>query len=222
MDLPEPFYPDILQDFGWSETDDRSAAERLHALLPAHDTFRHVGTELKHRPLATIVGCGPALDALTAEDLQGIVIAADGAAGRLRELGVIPRIVVTDMDGPMDGLQWAADNGAAMAVHAHGNNAGALPPAAEFPIACGTYQCTPDDKLLPMRNVGGFTDGDRALMLCRQYGVKEAHLVGFDFDAEPSRWSGSFDPTTKPRKLAWAKRIVDRVADEGAVRVVLR
>lgn len=220
MDHPEPFYPDILREFGWSEADDRATAERLHTLLPVHDTFRHVGTELKHRPVVTIVGCGPAREGLGADDLQGIVIAADGAAGRLKELGVIPRIVVTDLDGPEDGLRWAADQGATMVVHAHGHNLDALGMVSEFPIVCGTYQCTPDDALRPMRNVGGFTDGDRALMLCRHYGVKEVHLVAFDFDAAPSKWSGSFDPDRKPRKLAWARRIVDRVAGEGAMRVV--
>lgn len=216
----EPFYPDILREFGWEEQSDRDAAVRLHGLLPSHDNFRHVGTELKHRPLVTIVGCGPALDTIAASDLQGIVVAADGAAGRLQELDVIPRVVVTDLDGPMDGLQWAADNGAAMVVHAHAHNVERLDAAGAFPIACGTYQSTPDSDLKPLRNLGGFTDGDRALMLCRHYGVKEVHLVAFDFDASPSAWSGEFDPSTKSRKLQWAKRIIDRVAAEGPMRVV--
>jgi len=220
--LPEPFYRNILADFGWTEEDDRAAADQLHALLPAHDTFRHVGTELKHRPVATIVGCGPALDDLEVDGLRGIVIAADGATGRLRELGIVPRVVVTDLDGPQAGLQWAADQGASMVIHAHGHNMDAmhLVPALG-PLACGTYQCRPDDALHPMRNVGGFTDGDRALMLCRHYGVGEAHLVAFDFDAAPSPWSGQFDPATKARKLDWARRIVDRVAAEGRMGVVI-
>ncbi len=218
----EPFYADILKEFGWNEQDDREAAERLHRLLPSQDTFRYVGTELKHRPLVTIVGCGPGLDTLAPDDLQGIVVAADGAAGRLQELGVVPRVVVTDLDGPRDALQWAAEQGASMVVHAHGHNQDKLDAAQGFPIVCGTYQCTPDAALHPMRNVGGFTDGDRALMLCRHYGVKEAHLVAFEYDANPSPWSGTFDPATKSSKLAWARRIIDRVAAEGYVRVTHR
>ncbi len=218
--LPEPTYPEWMAEFGWSEDADRAAAHALHDILPAHDTFRHVGTELKHRPVVTIVGCGPALDQLTTDQLHGIVVAADGATGRLRELGVQPRVVVTDLDGPVDALQWAADAGSSMVVHAHGHNQSQLDLAASFPIACGTYQSSPEDKLRPMRNVGGFTDGDRALMLCRAYGVKQVHLVAFDLDSPPSAWSGTFDPSTKARKLAWAKRIIDRVAAEGTMRVV--
>jgi uncharacterized Rossmann fold enzyme len=218
--LPEPFYPEIMADFGWSEVDDQKSAVKLHALLPSHDTFRHVGTELKHRPLVTVVGCGPSLDNLTMQDLQGIVIAADGAAGRLQELGVVPRIVVTDLDGGIEGLQWAADNGAAMVVHAHGDNQDSFGAVEGFPIACGTYQSAPDDALRPMRNVGGFTDGDRAVMLCQAYGVKQVNLVAFDLDSEPSAWSGKFNQATKARKLGWAKRILKRVAAEGSMRIV--
>lgn len=216
----EPYYADILADFGWAEADDRVAAKELKDFLPARDGFRHVGTELKHRPVASIVGCGPSLDQLTPDDLDGIVIAADGAAGRLRELGVVPRIVVTDLDGPMDALQWAADSGASMVVHAHGNNGHLLQAVEGFPLAAGTYQSTPDEGLAPLRNLGGFTDGDRALMLCRHYGAHQARLLAFDLDQPPSAWSGSFDPATKSRKLVWADRIIRRVADEGRTQVI--
>lgn len=213
-------YAAIQSEFGWSETDDRTSADRLHALVPKRDTFRAVGTELKHRPLATVVGCGPALDHLHVADLEGIVIAADGAATRLQELGVVPRIVVTDLDGPEPGLLWAADNGASMVVHAHGANAERLDLVQDLgPFVAGTYQSTPDAELAPMRNLGGFTDGDRAVLLCEAFGVREARLVGFDFDAEPSAYSGTWDPATKPAKLAWARRIIDGVAARGATAI---
>lgn len=213
-------YAGIRAEFGWSEAEDRAAAEGLHALVPRRDTFRAVGTELKHRPLATVVGCGPALADLQASDLDGIVVAADGAAGRLQELGVVPRIVVTDLDGPEAGLRWAAEQGASMVVHAHGANMDRLGMVDDLgPFVAGTYQSTPDAALAPMRNLGGFTDGDRAVRLCEAFGVREARLAGFDFEAEPSAYSGTWDPATKPAKLAWARRIIDGVAARGTTTV---
>ncbi len=222
---PNPEWPDqyaaILREFGWSEADDRAAADALRALLPRRDTFRHVGTELKHRPLATVVGCGPALDDLEANYLEGIVVAADGAATRLMELGVVPRVVVTDLDGPDDGLRWAAAQGSSMVVHAHGANRDALPLAAELgPFVAGTYQSTPAEALQPLRNLGGFTDGDRAVRLCEAYGVRTVRLAGFDLDATPGRYSGTWDPATKPAKLAWARRILDGVRKRGATQIL--
>lgn len=215
-----PDYRAILEEFGWSEAADAQAATQMRALLPDRDGFRHVGTELKHRPLATVVGCGPQLDTLQPSDLDGIVVAADGSSNRLREMGVVPRIVVTDLDGPETGLRWAAENGASMVVHAHGDNVARLAMVNDLgPFVAGTYQSTPDPSLAPMRNVGGFTDGDRAVALCEAYGVRTVRLAAFDFQAAPSAHSGIWNPATKPAKLAWAQRLVAAVDARGTTRI---
>lgn len=218
-----PLYAGILQEFGWTESADRRAAETLHDLLPPQDRWKHVGTELKHRRAVTVVGAGPALERLTTTDFPaGVVVAADGAAERLRELGIVPRVVVTDLDGDPDALRWAAAQGAAMVVHAHGDNRDRLAMVAELgPFVCGTYQSTPDPALAPLHNLGGFTDGDRAVVLCEAYDVRVVSLVAFDFEAEPSRYSHTWDPATKPRKLAWAKRIIEGVHGRGRTHVQL-
>lgn len=212
-----PMYRDILADFGWDEDDDRAAAEALRDALPAgRSPWLHVGTELKHRAEATVVGCGPSLLDAAPVDLRGVVVAADGATERLRELGIIPRVVVTDLDGDLEALRWAGEQGAAIVVHAHGHNRDRLPGAAALgPFVVGTYQCGEDEALAPLRNLGGFTDGDRAVALCAAYQVRRVRLVGFDLDSPPSRYSGTFDATTKPQKLAWAGQIIDRLHGEG-------
>jgi hypothetical protein len=224
-----PLYTDILADFGWREADDRAAAELLRAALPkGRPAWLHIGTELKHRARAVVVGCGPALDDLRAAQLAGaVVVAADGATQRLREIGVVPRVVVTDLDGDEEALVWAAQQGAGMVVHAHGDNRERI--ARIVPrlgaLVVGTFQCdarpplAPREAvapLAPLRNVGGLTDGDRAAALCHAYHVREIALACFDLDAAPSRYSGSWDPATKPRKLAWAKRVLDALVADGA------
>lgn len=214
-------YADILADFGWRESADREAAERLRDRLPQRGAFRHVGTELKHRPRAIVVGCDETLDDLEATDLpEGIVVAADGATARLREIGVLPRVVVTDLDGHPDALQWAARSGASMVVHAHGHNLDRLDLVPDLgPFVAGTYQCTPDPSLAPLHNLGGFTDGDRAAVLCEAYGVKEVVLAAFDLEQGQSHHTHHSDADVKERKLVWAGRVLAGIQARGRTRL---
>lgn len=212
-----PTYRAILDDFGWDEAPDRASAWALIDHLPRHGAWHLVGTELKHRPVASVIGCGPALDDLQPADIPtGIVVAADGACSRLQEIGVVPRVVVTDLDGHPDGLRWAAGMGATMIVHAHGDNIERQSLVSELgPFVVGTCQGDPAS-LAPLRNHGGFTDGDRAALLCAHYGVGNIRLIAFDAEAAPSRHSHTFDPALKPRKLAWAQRILGEARSAGA------
>lgn len=204
-----------MADFGWDPADDMAAAQRLRALVP-RGGWRHVGTELKHRPRAVVLGCGPGLDDWNADVGDAVIVAADGATSRLRQLGIVPRVVVTDLDGRLEDLQWAAEQGASLVVHAHGDNQDALDAVPDLgPFVAGTCQCDAAG-LEPLRNVGGFTDGDRAALLCWSMGVRRIELACFDMDAAPSEHSHRFDPAIKPRKLAWAKRILGDAVAAGA------
>lgn len=209
----------IRAQFGYAEADDRAAARELRALLPERPpAWRELGVEVRNRRNLVVVGAGPSLAKAPAALFVGhIVVCADGAAGRLRELGVVPHVVVSDLDGDPDALAWAAAQGAHMVVHAHGDNRRALASLLPRlgPLVHGTHQVEPGPELEPLRNVGGFTDGDRAVMLCEELGGKAALLVGFDFDAPPSSYSHKWDPATKPAKLAWAQRIVEGVQQRG-------
>lgn len=207
----------IRAEFGYAETDDRAAALALRDLLPgAH--WRELGMQLRNRRHVVVAGCGPGLGATTAADFAGnITIAADGATTRLRELGIVPQVIITDLDGRAEDLRWAAGEGARLVVHAHGDNrpelASIVP--ALGPLVHGTHQVEPAADLASLRNYGGFTDGDRAVLLCEELAVREVRLLGFDFDAAPSPYSNRWDPATKPAKLAWARRIVDGVQARG-------
>lgn len=201
----------IREEFGYDAEPDREAAHALHKLVPPTNRMRDLGVEVRNRRDVVIAGCGPGLAKARADVFLGkAVVAADGATERLRELGIVPRLVVTDLDGLPEALQWAGAQGSRMVVHAHGDNrqaiAGLVPRLG--PQVYGTHQLEPVPGLEPMKNVGGFTDGDRAVLLCEHLGARAALLVGFETDREPSRYSHQWDPKTKRQKLAWAERIV--------------
>jgi 2-amino-4-hydroxy-6-hydroxymethyldihydropteridine diphosphokinase len=208
----------IREEFGYDAEPDREAAHALLKLVPPTNRLRDLGVEVRNRRDVVIAGCGPGLAQATAEVFLGkAVVAADGATERLRELGIVPRLVVTDLDGQADSLEWAGAQGSRMVVHAHGDN---RPAIAELvprlgPQVYGTHQLEPTPGLEPMKNVGGFTDGDRAVVLCEHLGARAALLVGFETDRAPSKYSHGWDAKTKPRKLEWAEKIVAECQARG-------
>lgn len=214
MDWPawRPWSEAIAAEFGYDPAADADAAALLRPL--ARDGWDSLSARLAGQT-CTVVGCGPSLAGVGRDDLPRPLVAADGATARLRELGVVPDAVVTDLDGDPDALAWAARAGAIMVVHAHGDNRAALRRAAPTlgPLL-GTCQTDPAG-LGPLRNVGGFTDGDRAVLLCEAMGAAGVSLIAFEPDAPPSAYSHAWDPATKPRKLAWAARIVADAAARG-------
>ena len=197
MNWPDQ-YQRIVAEFGFDQAADAESARQLAQLHP-HAAPPRLLLDV------TVLGCGPSLERAELSSLKGTVVAADGATTRLRELEVFPDIVVTDLDGEMADLNWAAQNGALMVVHAHGDNQERLEETAGWPLVHPTCQSPAGPGLA---NYGGFTDGDRALFLCRAWGAKSVRLIGFDFDAPPSKYSHVWG-ANKARKLAWAKRLAE-------------
>ncbi len=205
----EPQYHAILEDFGFSRARDEEAAKLLSELLRGRKQYLlEAALRLRGR---TVVVCGnaPSLEK-ELEDLRpegAAFIAADGAAGVLLRKGIVPEVIVTDLDGPIDQILQAEERGSIVVVHAHGDNLDAL-------CACvpnlqriiGTVQCRPPQDL---HNFGGFTDGDRCVFLARELGAASIRLVGFDFEDE------SVTPR-KRKKLAWARRLIDLALREDA------
>src|SRR5688572_19544068 len=117
----------IRQEFGYDAEPDREAAHLLLKLVPPTNRFRDLGVEVRNRRDVVIAGCGPGLPKAKADLFVGkAVVAADGATERLRELGIVPRLVVSDLDGKPEALEWAAAQGSRMVVHAHGDNRKAI------------------------------------------------------------------------------------------------
>ena len=200
----EPLYLAILEDFGFSRRRDEEAAELLRELLQGRENSLLAAEALLSGRRAVICGNAPCL-ARELENMRdgevdsAVFLAADGATASLLEHGILPAIVVTDLDGPFPAILEANKLGSIVVVHAHGDNLEALKkyvPLLDRVI--GTVQCQPPEGLY---NFGGFTDGDRAVFLAREMGAASIELVGFDFD----------DQTVTPRKkkkLAWARKLI--------------
>jgi uncharacterized Rossmann fold enzyme len=145
---------------------------------------------------------------------SGMVIAADGATSTLVAAGIRPDMVVTDLDGVVEDQVEVNGDGCIVFVHGHGDNRGAVAHYARRftgPVVC-TCQCPPVEGVY---NFGGFTDGDRAACIAAAVGVRKIRLAGFDFD-NPSSKAGR-PAETKGRKLAWAKRVLSMLVEDGVV-----
>lgn len=215
-----PVYGQIEEDFGYSREREREAGLRLVELLVANDLY-DAGPVLDRLDLlirgSTVVVVGGAVGELDDDHTRiireaGAVISADGATTGLRAQELVPDIIVTDLDGPVEDQLRAGAAGAVLVVHAHGDNVPALQrwvPEMRPPIL-GTTQIDPPEGLF---NFGGFTDGDRAVMMAEELGAEVIVLIGFDFSA-PGVHSYHTDDDLKARKLAWAQRLIAMVDTE--------
>jgi uncharacterized Rossmann fold enzyme len=194
----EPVYEAILADLGYDREADEQARDVLAELVAPFDTSR---LELTGQRVA-IAGAGPSLPSETDRAAAAdAVVAASTAADTLHDAGVAVDCMVTDLDKNPDTARELTERGVPVATHAHGDNVAAVRewvPRFDGEQVLPTTQAEPAG---PVRNVGGFTDGDRAAFLADHFGAAELVFVGWDFD----------DPTVseaKERKLVWAERLL--------------
>jgi uncharacterized Rossmann fold enzyme len=201
----EPIYEEILNDFRFSREEDEASAQLLSELLK-----KKRNSLLKLDKLQNIIKdkevivCGKAprlLNDVTKLQTKkkGVIVAADGATSTLLSRGIMPHVIVSDLDGVMDDIIKANERCAVVVVHAHGDNITKLRRyVPQLQKIVGTTQSRP---LSNVFNFGGFTDGDRAIYLAKQLGAKEIAIIGFDFE---DATAGEL----KKKKLRWAKRLI--------------
>ena len=190
------FQDRIESQFGFSRIREDVASRFVSRIFtPEGDISDHI----KDRDLV-IVGAG--VNSFTHIPESGLLV-ADGALRACLERGTIPEFIVTDLDGYISDLIWASKHGSKVIVHCHGDNLAALyRHSSHFRPICvtSTYPSTGTSCW------GGFTDGDRALMMALSLGCKSVRLIGFDF-SKIGDYSGKYSPR-KLEKLEWAKKIV--------------
>ena len=205
----DPIYCEILKDMGYDRASDENAARVLKALMVNADLI--TDDELPVNDVVSVFGAADSLVSdLEKRKPEGTLISAGSATAAVMSKGIVPDIVVTDLDGDIQSQIEASKKGAVTLIHAHGDNIDLIMQySKEFTgKVILTTQSKPD---LVLYNFGGFTDGDRAVCLARHLGARKIVLYGFDFD-NPSSKVGS-DPSVKKRKLQWAKRIIGDSGD---------
>ncbi|MCQ2056268.1 MAG: DUF115 domain-containing protein [archaeon] len=200
-----PFYFDILADMGYDMSEDEKSANILKNLML--DSNLTSENELFIKNEVSVFGGSNSLS----RDIdyfkpRGTLISAGSATETVMAKGIIPNILVTDLDGNMESQIKASSKGAITLIHAHGGNVNLITKyAKKFKgKVILTTQSVPD---FILHNFGGFTDGDRSVCLARHLGAKKIYLYGFDYE-HPSSKPDS-DPLIKLKKLSWAKRIIE-------------
>ncbi|MEM1995569.1 MAG: hypothetical protein QXT54_00835 [Thermoplasmatales archaeon] len=135
------------------------------------------------------------------KEVDGFVIVADSA---LNSYSGRYDMIVTDLDGPANLI---LRGNTLKVVHAHGDNIERivnLVPRIEGSVL-GTTQSIPVGSV---RNIGGFTDGDRSVIMAVLMGAERVKIYGFDFE----------NPVDEPKdkkimKMKVAKDILNNIRD---------
>ncbi|AKB50374.1 6-hydroxymethyl-7,8-dihydropterin pyrophosphokinase [Methanosarcina barkeri str. Wiesmoor] len=202
----EPIYERILEDFGFDRAGDEKAAFFLSRMLTEENTasLSELKAIISGKPVL-VCGNAPRLRS----DLSEInfsaftLIAADGAAAVLMDMGIVPEVICTDLDGnseaDIEKEILACEEGSIVLIHAHGDNIDKLEKyVPRFKRFIATTQAKPFDDVY---NFGGFSDGDRCFFVAREFGAQKIRLVGFDFE------DSDVNPIKK-KKLKWAKKLM--------------
>ncbi|BDC18123.1 6-hydroxymethylpterin diphosphokinase MptE-like protein [Acidianus sp. HS-5] len=200
------FYSKIREWLRFSYAKDYYSASLLNQTIT--EDYTYLLDEIRGKKVA-IVGAGPSLTKIKEIDAD-VIISADGATNYLVSKGVIPDIVVTDLDG----IEIFPDK-TVYVVLAHGDNITRLGKVKEMKYVIGTCQVMPFGRL---KLFGGFTDGDRAVILAKKFNPEKILLYAMDFDSDyigkfSKPWYGADVPISwiKREKLKIAKNIVNEV-----------
>jgi uncharacterized Rossmann fold enzyme len=195
----EPVYEAILADFGFDRAADERARDAAAALATPFSLDR-LG-DWRGETVA-VAGAAPCLsDEIEIARQADVVVAASTAVNVLRDRGIAVDCMVTDLDKNPETAADLTREGVPVAAHAHGDNVPAVREWLPRFAAAATLATTQAAPVGPVRNLGGFTDGDRAAFLADHVGAGRLVFPGWDFD-DPD-----VDPM-KARKLDWAARLL--------------
>ena len=195
-------YFSILKELNYSEKKDKESALILDSILKKTDTIKKVRKLIEGKTIF-VIGSGPSLSIALPKLKKlekSIKIAADSSLKPLVDNGIIPDIIVTDLDGNEDTIKKIAKTKSIFVIHAHGDNIEKLQMVKKMKNCIGTTQTNPFNKV---QNFGGFTDGDRGVFLASYFNAKKIILFGMDFGNQIGKFSNTkkSDRKTKLKKL---------------------
>jgi len=213
FDLWERYYTEILTDFGFSRKEDEASALMLKERLHGKCTSLKEVQDLIENKDVWVVGNSPSLTTdLKNKRPEGTILAADDAVSILLANDIRPQIIVTDLDGNVDDILHANEQGSIVLIHAHGDNQEVVKRFAPLfkQNIIGTTQSKPFDDI---HNFGGFTDGDRAVFLADHFRAKKIQLLGFDFE----NVNEGKDDERKRKKLDWAYILIQSLNNPNII-----
>lgn len=199
---------------------DRISRDILSKLLNQFDRERILEAlrPILYNQVAFVFGAGPSLDS----DIAGVkdaidrnrpvIVAADGAADALYEVGLEPRMLVTDLDScSLESLQLNSRHGCVF-VHAHGDNIELVRRVVPS-LGSNTFGTTQVESVRNVWNFGGFTDGDRACYVANYFSPSCIVIAGMDFGSEEGHHSKSrYEKYANPNrrtKMIWGKKSLE-------------
>ena len=195
-------YFSILKELNYSEKKDKESALILDSILKKTDTIKKIRKLIEGKTIF-VIGSGPSLSIAIPKLKKlekSIKIAADSSLKPLVDNGIIPDIIVTDLDGNEDTIKKISKTKSIFVIHAHGDNIEKLQMVKKMKNCIGTTQTNPFNKV---QNFGGFTDGDRGVFLASYFNAKKIILFGMDFGNQIGKFSNTkkSDRETKLKKL---------------------
>src|SRR5436309_15477244 len=120
FDAWEPFYDEILKDFGFSREKDEAVAVELDKLLGGNRVPDSSLRKLMRGKEVTVAGNGPTV-AQAIGGARGVLLTADEAPSVALEKGLPPAILVTDLCGTVSDHVKANADGATPVLQRHGD-----------------------------------------------------------------------------------------------------
>ena len=202
-------YFTILKEMNYSEKKDKESALILDSILKKTDSIEKV-KEIIQGNTVFVIGSGPSLSIAIPKLKKlkkSIKIAADSSLEPLIDNGIIPDIIVTDLDGNEDTIKKISKTKSIFVIHAHGDNIEKLQMVKKMKNCVGTTQTNPFNKI---QNFGGFTDGDRGVFLASYFDAKKIILFGMDFGNQVGKFSNTkrSDREIKLKKLEIGKDLL--------------
>jgi len=202
-------YFTILKEMNYSEKKDKESALILDSILKKTDSIEKV-KEIIQGNIVFVIGSGPSLSIAIPKLKKlkkSIKIAADSSLEPLIDNGIIPDIIVTDLDGNEDTIKKISKTKSIFVIHAHGDNIEKLQMVKKMKNCVGTTQTNPFNKI---QNFGGFTDGDRGVFLASYFDAKKIILFGMDFGNQIGKFSNTkkSDREIKLKKLKIGKNLL--------------
>lgn len=184
-------YEEICSMLSIDPETDLIATHILHSRLThltVRKTFRKLKSIIKDK-IVLLFGPGPSLENSIEQLLtlvknfrkEVVIVAVDGATKALVKFGIDIDIIITDLDGSIEAIRKSLENGSTVVVHAHGDNISKINEITDILPKEGIIGTTQTKETFKVKNLGGFTDGDRAAYLTANMQAEMLFLIGYDF-----------------------------------------